>query len=180
LPWAILDGSLREQLRRDAFSFASVGKCPSNPQDANFCGVGELRDFVAWIEVFLWVGCAIAGLLAKGNRRSFDSAEVRFAQDDRSWGGGDFRDFVAWVDFLFGGGMRCGTTEVVPCYKAFGSLVREATADPSTPLKCASLRMTGLGVGEIFATSSRGLVFCFGGVRGGTTEVVTCHFSARP
>ena len=40
--------------------------------------------------------------VSKSNRRPFDSAEVRFAQDDRFWGG-----------------VRGGTTEAVPFYKAF-------------------------------------------------------------
>jgi len=81
--------------------------------------------------IFIWVGVrggpaeavpfykAIAGPLANGNSRSFDSAEIRFAQDDRWFGGGGDFARLRRVDCLsiwWGG---CGTTEVVPCYKAF-------------------------------------------------------------
>jgi hypothetical protein len=121
---------------------------------------------------------------ARRRRRSFDSAEVRFAPNDRFVeGGGLERDFVAWDDFLssraFFRGLKPPGSSVASGAEArdfsLGRLrldlspaliqskrsamfasssaalgILETNAGPSTPLKCASLRMTDfLGGGEL-------------------------------
>ena len=87
----------------------------------------------------------------KSNRRSFDSAEVRFAQDDRWFGGGGDFARLCRVD-LFSVGVGCVVARLKSCPDIEHSrvLVRKATAGPSTPLKCAPLRMTVFGVGRDF------------------------------
>ena len=144
----------RVPLRRSTADPSTPLKCASLRMTGFGVGEGNCATSSRGL-IFIWVGVrggpaeavpcykAFAGPLAKSNRRSFDSAGVRFAQDDRWFGwGGDFARLrrVDCLSIWWGG---CGTTEVVPFQSMEELRFRRATAGPSTPVAAATALRSG-------------------------------------